>query len=64
MRFVVIDPDRALRADLLARMSKTSLTDVRDMDDVVRAGVAGKLDHIDQRRFIVAFRPVGSLDAL
>ena len=61
MRFVVENPDGALRADLLARMSKSSLADIRDMDDVVRAGVAGKLDHIDQRRFIVAFRSVCSL---
>ncbi len=64
MRFVVIDPDRALRADFLARMAKTSLADIRDMDDVVRTGIAGELDDIDQRWLIITFRPVGCLDPL
>ena len=43
MRFVVENPDGALRADLLARMSKTSLADIRDMDDVVRQALQANL---------------------
>ena len=59
-----------LRADLLAGVGKAALAHGRDLDDLLRAGVAGKLDNIDQRRLVVlvgddaVFQTLAGRDAL
>ena len=49
----VAEADGVLRADLLAGVRQAALAHGRDLDDLLRAGVAGKLDNIDQRRLVV-----------
>ena len=49
----VAEADGVLRADLLAGVRQAALAHGRDLDDLLRAGVAGKLDDIDQRRLVV-----------
>jgi len=51
--FAVAEADGVLRADLLTGVGKAALTHSRNLDDLLRAGVAGKLDNIDQRRLVV-----------
>ena len=49
----VAEADGVLRTDLLTGVCQTSLTHRGDLDDLLRAGVAGKLDDVDQRRLVV-----------
>ena len=49
----IAEADGMLRADLLTGVSKAALAHGRDLDDLLRAGVAGKLDNVDQRRLVV-----------
>ena len=60
----VAEADGVLRADLLAGMCQTALAHGRNLDDLLRAGVAGKLDDVDQRRLIVFIRNDAVLQTL
>ena len=48
-----VDGDRALRADLDARTRHATLAHIGHADLIFRAGVAGKLDDVDERRGVV-----------
>ena len=48
-----VDGDRALRADLDARTRHAALAHIGHADLIFRAGVAGKLDDVDERRGVV-----------
>ena len=48
--------DSLLGADLLAGMRQTALAQLADLDDLLRALVAGKLDDVDERRLVVLVR--------
>ena len=66
----VAEADGVLGADLLAGMRQTALAHGRDLDDLLRAGVAGEFDDVDQRRLIVlvgddaVFQTLAGRDAL
>ena len=60
----VAEADGVLRADLLAGVRQAALAHGRDLDDLLRAGVAGKLDDIDQRRLVVLVRNNAVLQTL
>ena len=49
----LLEGNRLLWAYLAAGMRKTALACARDAIHVVLAGVAGKLDHVDERRIVV-----------
>ena len=49
---------RVFRADFHTRMSETTHAALGDDETLLRAGVAGKLDNIDQRRCVVSLRTV------
>ena len=55
---------RVLWADLHAGVCETSLTAVRHIDPLFRTCVAGKLDHVDQRRRVICLWFVRLLDSL
>ena len=48
-----VDGDRALRADLDARTRHAALTHIGHADLIFRAGVAGELNDVDERRGVV-----------
>ena len=60
----VPDDDGALGADRLTGVGEAALAVGGDPDLLGRAGVAGKLDDVDQGRLIVFFRDVGLLNAV
>ena len=62
--FPVPDDDGTLGANRLTGVGQTALAVGGDPDLLGRAGVAGKLDDIDQRGLIILLRDVGLLDAV
>ena len=54
--FSVLKADSTFRTDLFTGMSQTSLAGIRHSYFIIRAGMAGKLNHIDQRRLIIFLR--------
>ena len=59
-----VDGNRALGADLDARTRHAALADVGHANLIFRAGVAGELDDIDERRRIVGFFLGGRVDVV
>ena len=55
--------DGVLGADLHTGVGQAALAQVRDLDHLFGAAVAGELDHVDQRGIVVLVRDVGVLQA-
>ena len=59
---VPIQLDGVLGAHLLTGVGQAALAALGDQHLLLRAAVAGELDHVDQRRGVVGLRPVGGLN--
>ena len=66
LRFPVgpVQAHRILGADLHTGVCQTALAAVGHHDPFFCTRIAGKFDHIDQRRRIIRFRPVCRLDPI